>query len=253
MTDSKPPVTALPDAVSPVLLVHGWAGSFDRTWRRAGLVDLLEDAGRRVLPYDLPGHGTAKKSHDPNDYLDLAGDLLGRVNGVAQGDGAATNDATPRVDAVGFSLGAITLLRSLIRAPHAFNRVVLAGIGDGVFVPHDPARSSRILAGLEGRAEPGDITARIFGKIGNEAHNDPLALAAVLRRAREEPVTQEQLARISNQVLVVLGDNDFSAPADKMVAALSNARLLSLKSIDHFRTPESFEFIDAVLEFLGAQ
>lgn len=221
-----------------VLLVHGWAGSFDRTWKRSGLVDLLADAGRTVLPYDLPGHGTATKSHDPNDYRDVAGDLLARVGAQS-------------VDAVGFSLGAITLLRALIRSPQSFNNVVLAGIGDGVFFPHDPARSERILSGLEGRAEPGDITARIFGKIGNESHNDPLALAAVLRRPREEPMTTEQLAKVTNRVLVVLGDKDFSAPADKLVAALPNATLLSLKGIDHFRTPESFEFIDAVLAFLG--
>lgn len=232
MTDSKTP---------PVLLVHGWAGSFDRTWKRSGIVDLLADTGRSVMPYDLPGHGTATKSHDPDDYRDLAGDLLARV-GTA---GA--------VDAVGFSLGAITLLRALIRSPQSFNNVVLAGIGDGVFFPHDPARSERILSGLEGRAEPGDITARIFGKIGNESHNDPLALAAVLRRSREEPMTNEQLAAVHNRVLVVLGDKDFSAPADKLVAALPNATLHSLKGIDHFRTPESFEFIDAVLAFLGEQ
>lgn len=222
-----------------VLLVHGWAGSFDRTWKRSGLVDLLADAGRTVLPYDLPGHGTATKSHDPNDYRDVAGDLLARVGAQS-------------VDAVGFSLGAITLLRALIRSPQSFNKVVLAGIGDGVFFPHDPARSERILSGLEGRAEPGDVTARIFGKIGNESHNDPLALAAVLRRPREDPMTAEQLATVTNRVLLVLGDKDFSAPADRLVAALPNAKLLSLKGIDHFRTPESFEFIDAVLAFLGA-
>lgn len=221
-----------------VLLVHGWAGSFDRTWKRSGLVDLLADAGRTVLPYDLPGHGTATKSHDPNDYRDVAGDLLARVGAQS-------------VDAVGFSLGAITLLRALIRSPQSFNKVVLAGIGDGVFYPHDPARSERILSGLEGRAEPGDVAARIFGKIGNESHNDPLALAAVLRRPREDPMTAEQLATVTNRVLVVLGDKDFSAPADRLVAALPNAKLLSLKGIDHFRTPESFEFIDAVLAFLG--
>ena len=232
MTDSK---------TAPVLLVHGWAGSFDRTWRRSGIVDLLADTGRTVMPYDLPGHGTATKSHDPDDYRDLAGDLLARVGTAGV------------VDAVGFSLGAITLLRALIRSPQSFNNVVLAGIGDGVFFPHDPARSERILSGLEGRAEPGDITARIFGKIGNESHNDPLALAAVLRRSREEPMTNEQLAAVHNRVLVVLGDKDFSAPADKLVAALPNATLHSLKGIDHFRTPESFEFIDAVLAFLGEQ
>lgn len=242
MTDTKTP---------PVLLVHGWAGSFDRTWMRSGIVDLLADTGRTVVPYDLPGHGTATKSHDPDDYRDLAGDLLARVG--ASTVGASTVGTVGVVDAVGFSLGAITLLRALIRSPQSFNKLVLAGIGDGVFFPHDPARSERILSGLEGRAEPGDITARIFGKIGNESHNDPLALAAVLRRSREEPMTNEQLAAVHNRVLVVLGDKDFSAPADKLAAALPNATLHSLKGIDHFRTPESFEFIDAVLAFLGEQ
>lgn len=232
MIDSRQP---------PVLLVHGWAGSFNRTWQRAGLVDLLADTGRTVLPYDLPGHGAASKSHEPDDYRDLAGDLLRRAE--ASGE---------MVDAVGFSLGAITLLRAVLRSPTSFRRVVLAGIGDGVFFPHDPSRSERILSGLEGRADPGDLTARIFGKIGNEAHNDPLALAAVLRRPREEPMSAEQLALLTNDVLVVLGDKDFSAPADRLVSAIPHARFVSLKGIDHFRTPEAFEFIDAVLEFLSA-
>ncbi|NBR92976.1 MAG: alpha/beta hydrolase, partial [Actinobacteria bacterium] len=45
-----------------MLLVHGWAGSFERTWVRSGIVDLLRDAGRDVLDFDLPGHGAAAKS-----------------------------------------------------------------------------------------------------------------------------------------------------------------------------------------------
>jgi pimeloyl-ACP methyl ester carboxylesterase len=235
----------------PLVLVHGWAGSFDHTWRRTGLVDLLADAGRAVAAYDLPGHGTARKSHDPNDYRDIAGDLLAHVATLRAGGTNATGDAQ-RVDAVGFSLGAITLLRALVREPHSFSTVLLAGIGDGVFHPHDPARSDRILAGLEGCAEPGDVTARIFGKIGNEAHNDKLALAAVLRRPREEPVSVEQLGAIENEVTVVLGDQDFSAPATVLASSFPRARFVTLKGVDHFRTPEAFAFIDVVMETFAA-
>jgi pimeloyl-ACP methyl ester carboxylesterase len=231
----------------PLVLLHGWAGSFDHTWRRSGLVDLLADAGRTVEAYDLPGHGNAHKSHDPDDYRDLAGDLLAHV-ATLRDRGSDTSGDTPRVDAVGFSLGAITLLRALVRDPRPFGSVILAGIGDGVFHPHDPARSERILSGLEGRAEPGDVTARIFGKIGNESHNDPRALAAVLRRPREEPVTAGQLSTIDNAVTIVLGDQDFSAPATTLAASFPRARLVTLKGIDHFRTPEAFSFIDVVME-----
>lgn len=238
-------------AARPLVLVHGWAGSFDHTWRRAGLVDLLADAGRSVVAYDLPGHGTARKSHDPHDYSDMAGDLLAHVATLRAGGSNAAGQM-PRVDAVGFSLGAITLLRALVREPNSFGTVMLAGIGDGVFHPHDPARSDRILAGLEGRAEPGDVTARIFGKIGSEAHNDKLALAAVLRRPREEPFSSAQLAAIDNEVIVVLGDQDFSAPATVLASSFAKSRLVTLKGVDHFRTPEAFAFIDVVMETFAA-
>jgi len=238
-------------AARPLVLVHGWAGSFDHTWRRAGLVDLLADAGRSVVAYDLPGHGTARKSHDPHDYIDMAGDLLAHVATLRAGGSNAAGD-TQRVDAVGFSLGAITLLRALVREPNSFGTVILAGIGDGVFHPHDPARSDRILSGLEGRAEPGDVTARIFGKIGSEAHNDKLALAAVLRRPREEPFSSAQLAAIDNEVIVVLGDQDFSAPATVLASSFAKSRLVTLKGVDHFRTPEAFAFIDVVMETFAA-
>ena len=238
-------------AARPLVLVHGWAGSFDHTWRRAGLVDLLADAGRSVVAYDLPGHGTARKSHDPHDYSDMAGDLLAHVATLRAGGSNAAGEM-PRVDAVGFSLGAITLLRALVREPNSFGTVMLAGIGDGVFHPHDPARSDRILSGLEGRAEPGDVTARIFGKIGSEAHNDKLALAAVLRRPREEPFSSAQLAAIDNEVIVVLGDQDFSAPATVLASSFAKSRLVTLKGVDHFRTPEAFAFIDVVMETFAA-
>lgn len=238
-------------AARPLVLVHGWAGSFDHTWRRAGLVDLLADAGRLVVAYDLPGHGTARKSHDPHDYSDMAGDLLAHVATLRAGGSNAAGEM-PRVDAVGFSLGAITLLRALVREPNSFGTIMLAGIGDGVFHPHDPARSDRILSGLEGRAEPGDVTARIFGKIGSEAHNDKLALAAVLRRPREEPFSSAQLAAIDNEVIVVLGDQDFSAPATVLASSFAKSRLVTLKGVDHFRTPEAFAFIDVVMETFAA-
>jgi len=232
---------ATPPDRPPVLLVHGWAGSFDRTWVRGGLVDLLRDAGRDVLAFDLPGHGTATKSHDPADYADLAASVFDRLDAT-----------TLPVDAVGFSLGAITLLAAVAREPQRFNRVVLAGIGDGVFLPHDPRRTEKILSGLEGRAEPDDLTARIFGKIGNEAHNDPLALAAVLRRPRQEPFTKSQLAAVTCEMLIAIGDKDFSQPATQLAAAFRRAHLTTLTGVDHFRTPESFDFIDAVLNFLDS-
>ena len=53
-------------------------------------------------------------------------------------------------------------------------------------------------------------------------------------------------------MLVALGDHDFARPADALVEALPDARYVELRNTDHFATPESFAFIDAVLDFLDA-
>ncbi len=224
----------------PVVLVHGWGGSFEATWRRSGFTELLRDAGREVIGVDLLGHGEAPKPHDPAEYADL-------TTRIADALPSAPDEP---VDIVGFSLGALTTLRLATRDPKRFQRIVLAGIGTNVF-ERDPERAERIIAGVEGRADPEDNEARLFGQYARQPGNDPVALAAVMKR-QEPPFTEGELAAVTCPVLVVIGDRDFTAPADRLVAALPDARLVVLRNLDHFATPESFGFIDAVLEFLEA-
>jgi pimeloyl-ACP methyl ester carboxylesterase len=219
------------------VLVHGWGGSFAATWQANGFTELLADAGRPVIGVDLLGHGEAPKPHDPAAYADLTE----RIE-LALPDGP--------VDAVGFSLGAITLLRLAARRPESFRRLVVAGIGRNVF-ERDQTMRERILAGLDGSAGPEDNLARLFSQYAAQRGNDPVALAAVMRRD-DAPMTADQLAAITSRVLVVIGDRDFAAPADPLVDALPNGRMVTLRNVDHFATPESFGFIDATLEFLDA-
>ena len=53
-------------------------------------------------------------------------------------------------------------------------------------------------------------------------------------------------------MLVILGDKDFAGPAEPLVDALPDARLVTLRNVDHFATPKDFGCIDAALDFLGA-
>ena len=243
--------TAVTDAgAPPVVLVHGWGGSFAATWQRSGFTDLLADAGREVIGVDLLGHGTAPKPHDPEAY----GDLTERVV-------AALPDRP--VDAIGFSLGAHTLLRTAIAEPGRFRRLVLAGIGRNVF-ERDDEMTRRIVAAIEdgGRSErrrrPGqrriDNVARLFAQYASQPGNDPAALAAIMIRGAgaAESLTERELAGVRCPVLIVVGDNDFVLPADRLVGALPDATLRTLRRTDHFATPESFAFIDAALEFIDA-
>ncbi|HZB40586.1 MAG TPA: alpha/beta fold hydrolase [Ilumatobacter sp.] len=224
----------------PVVLVHGWGGSFAATWQRSGFTDLLADAGRQVIGIDLLGHGTAPKPHDPAAYRDLTARVV-----------AALPDRP--VDAIGFSLGAHTLLRSAIDAPGRFRRLVLAGIGRNVF-ESDDEMARRIVAAIEGGGESDDNVARLFAQYASRPGNDPAALAAIMTHRPDATafLTETELAGVGCPVLVVIGDNDFVLPADRLVAALPNATLRTLRRTDHFATPESFAFIDAALEFLDA-
>ena len=222
---------------APVVLVHGWGGSFESTWQRSGFTELLRDAGREVIGIDLLGHGSAPKPHDPEAYADL---------------GARIVDALPAgpVDAVGFLLGAMTLLRLAIDDPSRFHKLVLAGIGKNVLEPDDGS-GARIATAVEGGADDSDTPALVFAQYAHQAGNDPVALAAVMRRPRT-PLTADELAAATCDTLIVIGDKDFAGPGDPLAAALPNATLTVLRNVDHFATPEAFGFIDAALEFLDA-
>lgn len=219
-----------------VLLAHGFLSSFELNWRDTGFADILADMDREVIPFDFPGHGAAEKPHDPAAYADLP---------------ARIDDALPAgevVDAVGFSMGAVQLLHLAIRTPERFRRLVLAGIGENVFEPQD---ASSIADAIESGIEPEDNAAgKFFVQSSKIPGNDPLALAACMRRMHR-PLTEDDLAGVELPVLVVLGDKDFAGPADRLVAALPDARLAMLRNTEHFATPRSFGFFDAALEFLA--
>ncbi len=221
----------------PVALVHGWGGSFESTWQRNGFTALLEDAGRPVIGIDLLGHGDAPKPHDPEAYADLTVRVFDAI-----GNGP--------VDAVGFSLGALTLLRAALARPDAFRRIVFAGIGQNVF-DADPDSAAGIIAALEGGDPADDNIARLFTQYASQPGNDMAALAAVLRRPVDQ-IAPADLAAITCPVLVVVGDQDFVHPADDFVAALPNSTLTVLRGVDHFATPDAFAFIDATLDFIDA-
>jgi len=225
------------------MLVHGWGGSFATTWQQSGFTELLADAGRTVIGVDLLGHGEAPKPHDPEAYADLTVRIV---------------EALPDrpVDAIGFSMGAMTLFRTAMAHPQRFNRIVVGDIGRTVFERDDAARD-RILAAIEGNGatqhrESDDNQARLFAQYASQAGNDPVALAAAMRAPSGTPITMSGLAAITCPVLVAVGDRDFVLPADRLVEALPNAKYVELRRTDHFATPESFSFIDAALEFLDA-
>ena len=223
------------DQGPPVLLVHGFASSAEHNWRHPGWLDLLADCGRETIAIDLPGHGTAPKPADPAGY-----------QGVEAHVAAAVEGREP-LDAIGFSAGAHVLLRLAADQPGTFRRLALLGIGRGVLEPADP---EPIVAALTGEPDPENVTGMVFRRLADGLGNDRDALIAFLRRP-QRPLTPADLARVAAQVLVVLGDRDPACPGDGLVAALPDARLVTLRGVDHFGTPADVRCMQAVLGFLG--
>src|ERR1700750_2335782 len=222
------------DQDPPVLLVHGFASSAAHNWRLPGWLALLADCGRETIAVDLPGHGTAPKPADPAGYQGVEAHVATAVAGREP------------LGAIGFSAGAHVLLRLAADQPGTFRRLALLGIGRGVLEPADP---EPIVAALTREPDPEHVSGMVSRRRADGLGNDRDALVAFLRRP-QRPLTPAGLARVAAQVLVVLGDQDPAGPGDGLVAALPDARLVTLRGVDHFGTPADVRCMQAVLRFL---
>lgn len=223
----------------PVVLLHGFASSFDHGWARLGWPDLLADSHREVVGVELLGHGHSARPHDPAAYAGVPDHALAQFPGTG-------------VDAIGFSAGAATLLRIAAAHPERLRRLVLLGVGDGVLGPAEPSAADRVIAALAGDEPPGadDITGTVFRRMADSDGNDRRALVAFLRGFRAS-VDEPALAAVTAPALVVVGDRDPAHPASRLAAALPHAELLVVPGLDHFSTPSDFRVIEEALRFVG--
>lgn len=219
-----------------VVLVHGLGGSSTRTWEHHGWFDLIRDAGRQPVGIDLLGHGDAPKPHEPAAYAGLADYLLEQL-------------PPEPVDAIGFSLGARTLLEVALAAPGRIARLVLTGVGANLFAPREDASS--IVGAIQGEGDPTDPFVRYFADLANDPSVDREALRALVQCKRDS-LSADALGAVDIPVLVLLGDGDFAGPADPLTEALPNVAFAELRRCDHFATPRSMECIERALQFVDA-
>jgi len=221
---------------NPVLLVHGFTTSAQRTWQEPGWIDLISEAGRKVIAPDLLGHGDAPKPHDEDAYHYPA--VEQRVLDDL-GDG--------QVDAIGYSAGAGLVLTLASENPDRFGKIVVGGIGQSSL----KSGSSAIVDALEGRGDPENLGAMHFKALAEADGNDPAALTAFIKRKRKQ-FDAEALAKVTSPVLFVIGDQDFAGPAEPLAELLSDASVLTLKGVDHHGLPKAFSFVEKALDFIGA-
>jgi pimeloyl-ACP methyl ester carboxylesterase len=230
------------------ILVHGFAASAQENWVKAGWVQMLTRAQRRVVAIDLRGHGLSQKFHQPADYSlgAMAGDVLAIVEHLQ----------IKKPDLIGFSLGARVVLDLLRQRGDRFLLGVLCGVGDALVNPREERDAAAFANAMEaGTADDvGDDMARRFRLFAEGQGQDLKSLAACSRglAATARPWTRETLSQIKNEMLVIAGTGDELAGAPEGLAAcFPNAKAKRIPGCGHMDCLTQPMFKAAVMDFLA--
>ncbi len=227
----------IPTSSPPVVLVHGWGGSFDATYAPYGWREAITELGRKLVRVDLPGHGPVPASHDPSAYADLAGALVDRL-------------PSGQIDAVGFSLGGKLLIEVALRHPGKFRHLIIGGVGDNIYTPErgGEAVADALEYGVTD-STPKSIAALV--EYSQASRSDALALAAVLRRPPNPLILADRLAGLEQTTTIINGDEDTIALPDAgLLAALKRGKGIRLPGINHTDLPAAGVFQSLVLQLL---
>lgn len=214
----------------PIVFVHGLGSTYEANWVRSGWADLAVAEGRTPIGHTMAGHGDSPLLDRPHDTGP------GRLHRQIEALGGP-------VDVVGFSAGAVLSLTAAVQRPDLFRRLVLMGTGD----------MSYLITLAEKRESLGrSLDSALFGGIRLAAERAGNDFDRVMQGSYDtDPVPSfEDMAAVTCPVLFVLGEDDFVGPAERLLDAVPDARLVVLRRTDHFSTTQKLEAQDAVLSFL---
>lgn len=228
----------------PVLLIHGFASNTRVNWQNTSWFRTLRHAGYRVISIDNRGHGESAKPHDLAVYGApvMSGDALGLLNHLG----------IEKAHIMGYSMGARISAFLTIKHPERVATVTFGGLGYNMV--RGMAGTGPIAHALEA-ASIDDVTnptARTFRAFAEQTGSDLKALAACIRSSRD-PISAEDVGRISCPVLVVVGSLDVvGGSAEKLAELIPGARAVVLQDREHMKAVGDAGYKEAVLAFLKA-
>ncbi len=226
----------------PILLIHGFASNIQTNWVTTTWVGYLRGKGYRVIAFDNRGHGRSEKLYRVEDYNApiMAEDARGLLDhlGIAN------------CHVMGYSMGArITAFLSLAH-PERVKSAIFGGLG--INMVRGMAGTGPIAAALEAQSidDVTNQTARTFRAFAEQTNSDLKALAACIRSSRD-PLTREDVARISCPVLVAVGETDVvGGSAEDLAALIPGARALTITGRDHMKAVGDRVYKEGVAAFL---
>src|SRR5438093_3674173 len=102
----------------PVVLIHGFTGSYVRHIESPGLMDRLEKAGYRSIAIDCRGHGQSGKPRDDSAYgMEMVADVIRLMDHLK----------IERAHLFGYSMGGAIVSQLLVRQPTRVLTATLLG------------------------------------------------------------------------------------------------------------------------------
>ncbi|MEE1620804.1 alpha/beta fold hydrolase [Zafaria sp. Z1313] len=242
----------------PVLLIHGFASSTELNWVATGWTAFLNDAGRRAIAVDLPGHGAASAPEELDAYTPsrIRADLLQVLEdqGVLPLD---ESDPSSGVDVVGYSLGARLAWELAATQPELVRRAALGGpAAVDPLAAFDLAAAQRHLA--DGTPIADESTAELLRMARLVPSNDLFALMSLVEAVKSEPFDPGH-AVPRQPLLLVAGDRDELAETMPRLAGMARDRggdeaatELLLPARTHANAVTSRAFKKAAVEFLAS-
>jgi pimeloyl-ACP methyl ester carboxylesterase len=189
---------------APVVLLHGFTGSYARHWEAPGVIGALESAGYRVIAMDCRGHGQSGKPHDAGQYgLEMVQDVLRLLDHLH----------IDRAHIVGYSMGGGIATQLLVRYPGRVKTVTLLGAG---WEGDDPAALRTLMAELADGFAKRDASA-LVSRVASNGPNTPAPTAAEIAAMNESLFARNDHLALSAcaRSMTAL----FEVPADRLRAS----------------------------------
>ncbi|MGO4247181.1 alpha/beta fold hydrolase [Paenarthrobacter sp. RAF54_2] len=239
----------------PILLIHGFSSSSKLNWADSGWITTLQEAGRRVITVDLPGHGQSHSPEDLDSYTPsrIRADLLQIVTDAGARP-LRDGDPSTGLDIVGYSLGSRLAWEFAATQPDLVHRIVLGGPSSA-----DPLATFDLAAAQQHLADGTPIedqsTAGLLKMAQLLPTNDLFALLSLIEAIKGEPFDPAEAAP-HVPVLLVAGEKDDRAATMPELAHLAGERGALVETLvvpgrTHTNVITSRAFKEAAIEFLG--
>ncbi|MCB1505550.1 MAG: alpha/beta hydrolase [Hyphomicrobiaceae bacterium] len=227
----------------PILLIHGFASNVQTNWVTTGWVGFLRGKGYRVIALDNRGHGRSQKLYSLSDYSAplMAMDALRLLDHLR----------IARAHAMGYSMGARITAFLALANPERVRSAIFGGLG--INMVRGMAGTGPIAVALEAASidEVTNQTARTFRAFAEQTNSDLKALAACIRSSRD-PLSREDVARITCPVLVAVGETDVvGGGAEALAELIPGARGVTIPGRDHMKAVGDRFYKEAVATFLA--